>query len=109
MSAITITGRLASNAQARVAPDGMAQLRVEVMVPAAPGQKALKVRAVHLVGTGPAAAMVANANARHMRRGARMELAAQRLHMRRGVAHLDGLERLHCPDIPNTHHQETDR
>lgn len=106
---ITITGRLTTNAQARVDADGMAQLRVEVTVPVSPGQKPLQVRAVQLLGTGPAAAMVANANAHHMRRGARMELAAQRLHMRRGVAHLDGLERLHCLDLPQTHHQETDR
>jgi hypothetical protein len=109
MSAICITGRLTANAQARVTPDGMAQLRVELAAPALPGQKPLQVRAVQLVGTGPAAAMVASANAHHLRRGARLELQAQRLHMRRGVAHLDGLERLHCPDLPNTHHQETDR
>lgn len=107
MSAITLTGRLAEDAQNRsTTADGHVLLFVLSLPPASTG-KPLLVRVRQHFGTGPAAALACRNKAHHLRRGTRVTVAGAAIGWTRGSAQLERLEYVHTPDIPT--HRGTDQ
>ena len=107
MSAITITGRLAEDAQARRTRTDQHLLLLRLELPAPAGGRPVVVRAQQDFGTGPAAAIACRNRAHHLRRGVRATLAGDTLAWQRGVALLAGLHYVHTPDMTTAHHGQT--
>jgi len=99
MSAITITGRLAADAEARRTRTDQHLLMLRMELPAPAGGRPVVVRATQDFGTGPSAAIACRNRAHHLRRGVRATLGANAISWQRGTALLDGLHYVHTPDL----------
>ncbi len=102
MSAVTFTGQLTADAQARRTPAGDNLLILKLEVPAGQRGKAIEVRTTKAFGTGPSADLACKSRAHHLRRGVRVTVSGQRLSWYRGAAELEGLDYLNAPDLHHT-------
>lgn len=98
-SAIVITGTVLQDARAYRSRDGRSVLAVDITPPNLDGSRPARVRIVHSMGTGNAAAYAAAARAARLKRGVRVEAHGAGLRAGRGGMVLQGLDRLHEPDL----------
>ncbi len=98
-SAIVITGTLRADSQHRRTSDLGSVLSFELELPACGGPKPVVVRGVQPYGTGEAAAHVASARARRLRRGVRVAAHAQGLRSSRGALVLHNVTQIDEPDL----------
>jgi hypothetical protein len=99
MSAITLTGRVEADAEARSTRDGVWSVSVRVALPAPAGAKPMTVMAVQQMGTGNAAALAARNRAHHLKRGVRATVHAECISWKRGRARVDTGTTVHTPDL----------
>lgn len=100
MAAISVTGRVEEDAEARVTRDGLWHVSVRVALPSPAGQRPITVLAVQQMGSGTAAALAARSRAHHLRRGVRATVQADAIRWVRGRARVDGSTTVHTPDLP---------
>ncbi len=99
MSAITLTGRVEADAEARSTPDGVWSVSVRVALPAPSGAKHMTLVAVQQMGTGTAAALAARSRAHHLKRGVRATVQAECISWKRGRARVESGTTVHTPDL----------
>lgn len=99
MSPITLTGRVARDAEARTTPEGQWHVVVRIELPAVTGQKPMPLQAIQQMGSGTAAALAARSRAHHLRRGVRVTVEAAAICWARGLAKVDASSTLHTPDL----------
>ena len=99
MSAITLTGRVEADAEARTTRDGVWSVSVRVTLPSPTGTKPITVLAVQQMGTGTAAALAARSRAHHLKRGVRATVQAESMGWLRGRARVETGTTLHTPDL----------
>lgn len=99
MSAITLTGRVEEDAQARTTRDGLWHVSVRVALPSPAGERPITVVAIQQMGTGNAAALAARSRAHHLRRGVRATVEADAIRWVRGRARVEGSTVVRTPDL----------
>lgn len=98
-AAIVISGTLRADAQHRRTRDGSSLLLFELQPPTATGERPAVVRVTKTYGTGEAAAGVASARARRLRRGVRVVVSAAGMHAGRGNLVLQSVDQIDEPDL----------
>jgi len=101
MAAITLTGHIVADAQARRTREGASVLSFDLALPC-PGfgdRQRASARVVHLYGTGESAAYAAKARAARLRRGVRVTVSCGGASKGRGPLLLLDIDRIEEPDL----------
>lgn len=101
MAAVTLTGTVLADAQARRTREGASVLSFELALPC-PGygdRQRASARVVQLYGTGESAAYAAKARAQRLRRGVRVTVSCNSVTKGRGALLLQHIDRIDEPDL----------